>query len=522
MPQMTHTRSYAVLKELAAHPIDLTDPQLMTPERVMTYQLSKCGITCAYACERVDKAVLSALRDLAKESDAVKKMQAIQSGEVMNRIIGYPSENRQVLHTAMRDFFGHRHQQKAAKQAADEAYLEVEKLERFVEKIDQQPYDTIVQIGIGGSDLGPQAIYLALKAYQQKKRQVYFVSNVDPDDAVATLAKIDLKKTLIIIVSKSGTTVETLTNEEFFRQAYAAQGLDSKKHFIAVTQRGSPMDNPERYLASFYIWDFVGGRYSVTSMVGGVVLSLGLGFEVYQQFIEGACEMDKVALEEDLQENLPLLGALLGIWNRNFLNHPTLAIIPYSQAMSRFTAHLQQLEMESNGKRVTIEGARCDFSTSPVIWGEIGTNGQHSFYQMIHQGTDVVPVTFIGFTHQQLGVDWTVEGTTSQQKLNANLLAQAMALAIGKYDANPNRHFPGNRPSHLLMAKQLDPYILGALLSYFEHKVAFQGLIWGINSFDQEGVQLGKVQAGEFLRLMRSVNLSAQDQPLIQAFLKLL
>ena len=212
----------------------------------------------------------------------------------------------------------------------------------------------------------------------------------------------------------------------------------------------------------------------------------------FLEFLRGASSMDKVALNPNIKENMPLMAALMGIWNRNFLNFPALAIIPYSRALSRFSAHLQQLDMESNGKSVTKLGKRVDFETGPLIWGEVGTNCQHSFFQFLHQGTDVVPIDFIGFMHPQYGKDWIFEGTTSQQKLLANLFAQMLSLAHGQKDENPNKNFPGNRPSSLLMADKLDPYHLGALLSFYEHKVAFQGFIWGINSFDQEGVQLGK------------------------------
>ena len=522
MEQFTQYDSYHVLAELAKKPFNLNDPHFLTKERIASYCTEKLGIKFSYAFERLDKAVLNGLKDLAKESHAIKKMHQMQNGEIMNQILGFPSENRKVLHTAMRDFFHHRNMEKEAKKASDEAFLEVKKLQAFTAKIEQEKhFDTFVQIGIGGSDLGPKAIYLSLQAFQKKTAHVHFVSNVDPDDASAILKLIDLKKTLFVVVSKSGTTLETLTNEQFFRDELKKRGLDPNKHFVAVTGKGSPMDNPSRYLESFYIWDYVGGRYSVTSMVGGVILSLGISFDTYMNFLEGAAEMDKLALSENLEDNLPLLGALIGIWNHNFLNYPTQAVIPYSQAMSRFTAHLQQLDMESNGKHITKDGKHCNFQTGPVIWGEVGTNGQHSFYQLIHQGTQIIPVCFIGFKNCQRGMDWKVEGSTSQQKLNANLLAQALALAIGQQSSNPNQVFEGNRPSHLLLAKELTPAILGSLLSYFENKVAFQGFIWGINSFDQEGVQLGKVLAKEFLRIMEHHDLSSNDFPIGQALLKL-
>lgn len=211
--------------------------------------------------------------------------------------------------------------------------------------------------------------------------------------------------------------------------------------------------------------------------------------------------MDKVALRSDPKSNLPLISALLGIWNRNFLGLPTVAIIPYSQALIRFPAHLQQLDMESNGKRIDKKGGPVDFDTGPIIWGEPGTNGQHSFYQLIHQGTTTVPVEFLGFKENQRHDDVLFKGTSCQEKLLSNLFAQSIALAIGQKSDNPNKFFPGNRPNRILFANRVDPYTVGAILSYYEHKVAFQGFIWGINSFDQEGVQLGKVLAMKMIDL---------------------
>jgi glucose-6-phosphate isomerase len=237
------------------------------------------------------------------------------------------------------------------------------------------------------------------------------------------------------------------------------------------------MDDPQHYLASFYIWDYIGGRYSVTSMVGAVTLAFSLGMDRFLEFLRGANAMDKVALRSDVMSNLPLLSALLGVWNRNFLGLPTVAIIPYSQALLRFPAHLQQLDMESNGKRIDKRGRVVDFDTGPIIWGEPGTNGQHSFYQLIHQGTTVVPLEFIGFADSQYQEDVVYQGTTSQEKLLANLFAQSIALAIGQESSNPNQVFPGNRPNRILWGRRLDPFVMGAMLAYYEHKVALSGIL---------------------------------------------
>jgi glucose-6-phosphate isomerase len=251
------------------------------------------------------------------------------------------------------------------------------------------------------------------------------------------------------------------------------------------------------------MYDYIGGRYSSTSMVGAVMLGFYLGFAHVREFLQGAAEVDSQAEEPDLRNNIPLLLALLGIWNHNFLGYPTLAVLPYSQALHRFPAHLQQCDMESNGKSIDRRGAAVTTKTGPILWGEPGTNGQHAFYQLLHQGTEIVPVEFIGFRHSQYGADTEVNGTTSQQKLLANLFAQMVAMAQGQPSENPNKVFPGNRPSCLLFAEQLTPRTMGALLAIYEAKIVFQGLAWNINSFDQEGVQLGKVLATTFLKAMK-------------------
>lgn len=487
------------LRELAKKPIDLSKEGVLSPKRLEQMVASSLNLKLFYGTERVSDKVMGALFDLAKEADVVEKMHQMQKGDVINNIEGYESENRSVLHTAMRDFFNQGEESDSAKQASTDAYAEMEKLKVFLDGIDKQDFTDIVQVGIGGSELGPKAIYLGVQAFTKPKRRAHFISNVDPDDAVNVLNQVDLSKTLIVIVSKSGSTLETRANEELVRKRFLDLGLSPKNHMIAVTGKGSPMDNPDIYRACFYIWDFVGGRYSVTSMVGSVTLAFTIGMEKLLEFLRGASAMDKEALKEDPTENLPLLSALLGIWNHNFLGLPTTAVIPYSQALSRFPAHLQQCDMESNGKQIDKQGKLVDHWTGPIIWGEPGTNGQHSFYQWIHQGTIPVPVEFIGFRESQRNEDCEYQGTTSQEKLLANLFAQSISLATGKKSDNPNQIFPGNRPTRILMAKKCDLFTLGAILSLYEHKVAFQGFIWNINSFDQEGVQLGKVLANKII-----------------------
>lgn len=519
-----HFPATAKLKELSKHPCDLTNPKVLTPQRVQKFTAESCGIKMLYGTERVTEEVMNTLLELSREAHAIAQMEKMQAGEVINKIEGFPSENRMVLHTAVRDFFDHPNSAKAASAAAQEAKQEIDKLQRFMAKIDKEKrFTDLIMIGIGGSDLGPRAHYIALKHLQKEGRHVHFISNVDPDDAAAVLKGLDLSKTLVVCVSKSGTTLETLTNEEIARSHFLKASLKPQEHFIAVTGKGSPMDDPKKYLESFYIWDWIGGRYSTTTMVGGVMLSFALGFDTFWEFLRGANAMDKAALHPDIEHNLPLLGALLGIWNRNFLSYPTVALIPYSQALLRFPAHIQQLDMESNGKHIDKHGNPVDFQTGPIIWGEPGTNAQHSFFQLIHQGTAVIPLEFVGFKESQYNDDLLYKGTYSQEKLLANLFAQAIALAAGQKDpGNPNKDFPGNRPSHILLARKLTPEILGSLLAYFEHKVAFEGFIWGINSFDQEGVQLGKVLANKIIAQF-AANRGAEkpsDFPLGETLLK--
>jgi len=262
------------------------------------------------------------------------------------------------------------------------------------------------------------------------------------------------------------------------------------------------MDNQERYLRSFYIYDYIGGRFSSTSMVGAVMLGFALGYEQVLEFLRGAWLMDGAAMEKDIRGNVPLLLAILGIWNHNVLDMESVAILPYSQGLHRFPAHLQQCDMESNGKSVQRNSQQVSGKSGPVVWGEPGTNGQHAFYQLLHQGTEDVAVEFIGFRESQQNRDIIIEGSSSQQKLLANLLAQSLALAIGKEDENPNKRFSGNRPNSIIMGTKLCPQSMGALLALYEAKIVFQGFCWNVNSFDQEGVQLGKVLADEILDAM--------------------
>lgn len=522
-------KAVAKLRSLALRPYDLTAPQGMSPERIAACVCATGGFELLYASQRVDDQTLAALQELADEAGLVDVLLAMKQGEVINRIDGYACENRQVLHTACRDVVS---DEPLAPEASGQARQQLAKLHRFLEDLDSgnltnaqgQSFTTMVQVGIGGSDLGPRAIYLALQRYNLPGRSARFIANVDPDDTAEVLRGLDLSRTLFNIVSKSGTTLETLTNEQLVRAALMRAGLDPARHMIAVTGEGSPMDDASKYLAAFYMYDYIGGRYSSTSMVGLVTLGFALGFDAVMELLSGAAGIDKAAEKPDIRCNIPLLMALLGIWNHNFLGYATVAVLPYSQALSRFPAHLQQCDMESNGKSVTRQGQPVSWPTGPVIWGEPGTNGQHAFYQLIHQGTEIVPVEFIGFRCSQYGEDLLVAGTSSQQKLVANMLAQSLALSLGKKSDNPARCFSGNRPNMVLLADQLTPRIMGELLAIYEHKIAFQGFCWNINSFDQEGVQLGKVLAGRLLALMEGASgeagLTSTDQTVEEALLR--
>ncbi len=475
-------------------------------KRVKKYSVPMAaGLVYNYAAKQVDDTVLEGLSKLAEEAQLAEKFEALYNGERINT-----GENRMVLHQLTRGQLGKAVMEDGVDKR--EFYVGVQqKIAEFAGKVHAgkivngagERFTTVVQIGIGGSDLGPRAIYLALENWARKhgtlKMEARFISNVDPDDAAAVLDSIDVAHSLFILVSKSGTTLETLTNESFVKDALKNAGLDASKHMVAVTSQTSPLAGNDDYLTAFFMDDHIGGRYSSCSAVGGAVLSLAFGPEVFAQFLEGAAEEDKLAANKDIAKNPAMLDALIGVYERNVLGHLCTAVLPYSQALSRFPAHLQQLDMESNGKCVNRFGERVAYETGPVIFGEPGTNGQHSFYQLLHQGTTIVPLQFIGFKDSQIGTDVTIQGSTSQQKLCANVAAQIIAFACGKSDENKNKNFEGGRPSSIIIGDRLDPKALGALLSHFENKVMFQGFVWNLNSFDQEGVQLGKVLAKRVL-----------------------
>ena len=499
-------RTFPVLEQLPR--VDL--PQVLAGEegaaRVKEYSAEMAaGLKYNYAAKAVDDHIIDALGQLAAEAQLTEKFEALYNGAMVNtgekRLVLHHLTRGQLGEDVMADGVNKREFYENVRQHAADFAKKVHDGEITNEK--GEKFTTAVQIGIGGSDLGPRAIYIALENWARAENKLMmdarFISNVDPDDAAAVIKGLDVSKTLFILVSKSGTTLETLTNEAFVRNAIETAGCDPARHMVAVTSESSPLASSDDYMDAFFMDDHIGGRYSSCSAVGAVILSLAFGPEVFARFLKGAAAADRLATLSDIRENAALLDALIGVYERNVLGYGATAVLPYSQGLSRFPAHLQQLDMESNGKSVNRFGEPVDYATGPVLFGEPGTNGQHSFYQLLHQGTDIVPLQFVGFRENQTGIDLEIEGSTSQAKLCANVVAQIMAFACGKDDADYNKKFDGGRPSSIIVGERLTPEAMGALLAHFENKVMFQGFCWNLNSFDQEGVQLGKVLAKRVL-----------------------
>ena len=488
-------------------------------QRVKKYDVAMAeGLRYNFAAKEVDDRVLQVMQDLADEAQLTEKFKLLYNGEVINT-----GEKRLVLHHLTRSQLGENVMADGVNKR-DFYVSQQEKIAEFAKKVHDgeitnakgEKFTTVVQIGIGGSDLGPRAMYIALENWAKKngkfRMEARFISNVDPDDAAAVLNATDIEHALFILVSKSGTTLETLTNETFVKEALEKAGLDPGRHMVAVTSETSPLAKNSGYLAAFFMDDYIGGRFSSSSAVGGAVLSLAFGQEVFAAFLNGAAKEDALGKNGNILENPAMLDALIGVYERNVLGYTATAVLPYSQALSRFPAHLQQADMESNGKSVNRFGEPVDYVTGPLIFGEPGTNGQHSFYQLLHQGTDIIPIQFVGFRAGQCGLDTVIQGSTSQQKLCANVVAQIVAFACGKEDENRNRCFAGNRPSSIIYGDTLTPEALGALLAHYENKIMFQGFLWNVNSFDQEGVQLGKVLAKRVLAHETEGALSAYSE----------
>ena len=362
----------------------------------------------------------------------------------------------------------------------------------------------VVHIGIGGSDLGPQMAVLALDAFAHKLKRMHFVSNVDGHELAAILAQVKPQSTLFIVASKTFTTLETMTNARSAKAWFLEQGgLEIARHFVALTTNISAAKE-FGIDTTFGFWDWVGGRYSVWSAIG-LPLAIAIGADHFRAFLDGAHAMDEHFRCAAPEQNLPIRLALLDVWYRNFYRFTSRSVAPYHHALRRYAAHLQQLEMESNGKAVDATGQTLPFATSPVIWGEPGTNGQHAYFQMLHQGQDVIPVEFIAVKKARHTLD------AHHSLLLANALAQAQALMLGKDDAGGHKHFTGNRPSTFVLLDDLTPASLGALIALHEHRVFVSGSLWGINSFDQWGVELGKVLANDIVARMQTGHLQGLD-----------
>ena len=478
-------------------------------ERLEKFTLKDAGIFYDCSRQRVDETTMQLLFELAETRQIKHQFEAMVSGEKVNT-----TENRAALHTASRSFSDNPIIVDNQDVMPDLQKIR-ERIKEFTEKVHNQEitgstgkaFNNVVVIGIGGSYLGTEFVAKSLEALADKKIEIMFLSNVDIHNFGRIVSAIDPETTLWIVISKSYTTAETIANVKQVQAYLSQKGLDPAGHLVTVTSKGSPGDDPANpVLASFHMFDFIGGRYSVTSAVGGVPLSLYLGYERFEEFLKGAEAMDLHALNAPLDKNIPLVAALISIWNNNFLGYPAQAIIPYASPLSKLAPHIQQLSMESNGKSVTKEGAELDIAAGGIVFGEPGTNAQHSFFQLAHQGRPF-PIDFIGVIQPQYAQYKShSKGVTNHQELWSNLIAQPTALALGKEHPDPARSFSGNRPSSTLLLNDLSPDSIGRLLAFYEAKTVFEAFVWGINPFDQFGVELGKTLASGIRQQMASKN----------------
>lgn len=475
---------------------------LLNADRLAGYVIPFTKGLFNFSFAQVTESVLDAFQTVADELRVVDRYRDLLSGYVAN-----VSEKRSVMH--------HQTRSKEASFYAQERdrFLAFSKSVRRSEfrLASGEPLKHVVQIGIGGSELGPKAIFEGLSFIYPDHCpfDVHFVSNLDPLATEHILQTLNLRETLFILASKSGSTQEVLCNYDLIASYWSAADLDPEDlgaHTVCVTGKHSPLDVPTRYLDMFYINDAIGGRFSTTSAMGGVVLSIAFGAEIFTSFLEGAFSMDGHARQTTIRDNAPLMAALIAMWERGYLGYHSRAIIPYSEALHRFPAFLQQLSCESHGKQVDQEGELVSFKTAEVLFGEPGTQAQHSFFQLLHQGTDITPVEFIGFKDCLLT---NPVASKNHRSLLAHLTAQMVSLAQGDLQENLNASFPGNRPSTLWLGQQLDAFTLGQLLSFYENKIMFLGFLWGVNTWDQEGVQLGKT-------LAKSLDDPSQSQPFVK------
>ncbi|WKC58265.1 glucose-6-phosphate isomerase [Borrelia sp. P9F1] len=481
----------------------------LTPDRIEKYdiKIDSNFVNYNYAAKQINEVHLEIFQNLSDEAELIEKYRETVNGSNVNI-----SENRKVLHHLTRGLL-YSEVTESGENMRKFFEGELKRIFEFarqvqngtIESVKGRSFKNVVQVGIGGSSLGPKALYTAIKNYARQKNlhlmKAYFISNVDPDEAAEILSNIDLDETLFIVVSKSGNTLETASNMQFLIKKLKDSGIkEYQKQMIIITSKGSMLALEKGYLEYFFMHDSIGGRFSPTSAVGLALITLCFTEHVTKEILRGAHEVDMRALNKNIRENAPLLAALISIYEGNVLNYSNNCIIAYSKAMENFYLHLQQLEMESNGKSVNRFGEEINYKTVRIIWGGIGTDVQHSFFQMLHQGTEIVPMDLIGFSKSQLKQDVITEETSNSDKLKANLIAQIIAFSQGKEDKNKNKNFKGERPSSLIYSKELTPYVVGAILAHYENKVMFEGFLLNINSFDQEGVQLGKVVATQILK----------------------
>jgi glucose-6-phosphate isomerase len=468
-----------------ARPTDLRELFADDPARAERYVIEIADLRIDYSKHLVDDAVLQALVALAERAGVEARRDAMFAGEHIN-----VTEDRAVMHVALRAPRGSVITVDGV-DVVPEVHEVLDRMAAFAERVRADDRIThVVNIGIGGSDLGPAMAYRALDAYRHPRIRCSFVSNVDGADVASVLAGSDPASTLFVVASKTFGTIETLTNARTAR-AWLVDALGEQAvadHFVAVsTHAGRVAEFGIDTANMFGFWDWVGGRYSVDSAIG-LSLMLAIGPDHFREFLEGFHVVDEHFRSAPLDRNAPVIMALLGVWCANVLGSGTKAVLPYAQELDRFPAYLQQLDMESNGKSVRLDGSRVVGDTGPIVWGEPGTNGQHAFYQLLHQGTRIVPVDFIGFARPHHGYQ------EHHDLLIANLFAQSEALAFGREApaGQPYRQFDGNRPNTVIVAEQLTPSVLGQLIALYEHVVHVQGTIWGVNSYDQWGVELGK------------------------------
>jgi glucose-6-phosphate isomerase len=513
-PRVAPLMKSAVWKALEAHYTKVRGLSLRTlfagdPERGRRMSTEAVGIYFDYSKNRITGETLSLLLQLAEESGLRARIDAMFGGEKIN-----VTEKRAVLHVALRAPRG-RSIGVDGKDVVPEVHAVLDKMADFSTRVRSgewkgytgKPIRNIINIGIGGSDLGPVMAYEALRHYSQRDLAFRFVSNIDGTDFYEATRDLDAQETLFIISSKTFTTLETMTNARTARDWLLATLKDPAavaRHFVAVSTNAGEVARFGIDTANmFEFWDWVGGRYSMDSAIG-LSTMIAIGPEHFRAMLDGFHRMDEHFQTAPFQRNLPVLMGLLSIWYNNFFGAQTVAVLPYEQYLKRFPAYLQQLTMESNGKHVTLEGAEVPYQTGPIYWGEPGTNGQHSFYQLIHQGTKLIPCDLIAFVRplHPLGAHHDL--------LLANVFAQAEALAFGKTSQEvqaentpawlvPHRTFEGNRPSNMVLMEKLTPEALGKLVALYEHSVFTQGAIWQIDSFDQWGVELGKVLAGRII-----------------------